>query len=187
MAPDSIWGNVFKRDEKKESRSIKALKNIPIFSNLESKELKELDKIMHRRIYSPREQIFRESEPGVGMYIILNGKVKILKEVTESSSETLAVLESGEFFGDLALLDESPRSASAVASEECEILGFFRPDLMNLLERKPKLGIKIVLNLARVVGERLRHSNEELQRLKKELEKYTELNECKGEETPKRE
>jgi CRP-like cAMP-binding protein len=66
----------------------------------------------------------------------------------------------------MALLDEDPRSASVIASVDSDIMGFFRPDFLDLIYRKPKLGIKVLLALARVIGERLRHSNELLTKIK---------------------
>jgi len=73
---------------------------------------------------------FWEGEPGVGMYIIKKGVLKIYKMSTDGKNEDLALLKDGDFFGELALLDDSPRSASAVAIEACHILGFFRPDFL---------------------------------------------------------
>ncbi|MCK4448175.1 MAG: cyclic nucleotide-binding domain-containing protein, partial [Candidatus Marinimicrobia bacterium] len=66
----------------------------------------------------------------------------------------------GDFFGELSLLDEEVRSASAIAKDHSTLLGFLRPDLFSLLERNPELGNKILLNLARVIGARLRKTNE---------------------------
>jgi CRP-like cAMP-binding protein len=71
----------------------------------------------------------------------------------------------------MALLDESPRSATAVANGETTLLGLFRPDLFNLIERKPRLGSKILLKLAQMIAERLRCHNIELQILRQKLEK----------------
>jgi CRP-like cAMP-binding protein len=88
--------------------------------------------------------------------------VNIVEENEQNAVKTLAVLKDGAFFGDLALLDEAPRSASAIADDSCDILGFFRPDFLDLLYRKPKLGIKILIALSRIIGERLRRTNEQL-------------------------
>ena len=66
------------------------------------------------------------------------------------------MLKNGEFFGELALLDESPRSATATAGEKTQILGFFRPDFLNLLSTEPKLGAKVLLKLSQILAMRLR-------------------------------
>jgi CRP/FNR family cyclic AMP-dependent transcriptional regulator len=100
------------------------------------------------------------------MYVIENGKIGIYKNFDDNSKEELAVLQSGEFFGEMALLDESARSATAVALDNTSVLGLFRHDLFNLINRKPKLGNKILLKLAQMLAERLRLSNDELQEVK---------------------
>ena len=81
-------------------------------------------------------------------------------------------LEHGDFFGEIALLDESPRTATAISLGDSKILGFYRTDLYELVERRPKLAIKIIVNLARVVSERLRHSNSQAQELREKLASY---------------
>jgi CRP-like cAMP-binding protein len=158
-----IWSNVFKlRSEgTRETQVTEILKKIPVFEDLTKRELGLIERILHRREYRKDEMIFREGEPGVGMYIIETGRVQIIQE---SGKRILAELTNGEFFGELALLDESPRSATANATEPCNILGFFQPDLFGLIERNPQLGVKIVIRLARSIGERLRRANEQLQK-----------------------
>ena len=69
---------------------------------------------------------------------------------------------SGDFFGELALLDEEPRSASAICTVHSRLIGFFRTDLLTLINRYPELGNKILLNLSRVLGERLRETNKNI-------------------------
>lgn len=156
-----IWGNsIFKR-KKKDDDILAILMQIPIFSDLNPREIDEVEKIMHRRVYKKEEPIIRMGDPGLGMYIVVKGTVEIIDEKNEKN-RSLAKLGNGSFFGDLALLDESPRSASAIASEDCDIIGFFRPDFLDLIYRKPKLGIKVLFALAKTIGERLRRTDEML-------------------------
>lgn len=158
-----LWSNVFKLRSHgtRETQITEILKKIPVFEELTTRELAAIERILHKREYRQDEMIFREGEPGVGMYIIVTGKVNIL---IEPGKKKLAELAEGEFFGELALLDESPRSATALAVLPSTILGFFQPDLFGLIERNPQLGVKIVLRLARSIGERLRRANEQLQK-----------------------
>ncbi|MBU0713094.1 cyclic nucleotide-binding domain-containing protein [bacterium] len=162
-----IWEAVESRKSKTADDIFKALKNVPIFSELNPREMNEIEKIIHRREYKKGEPIFRMGDPGLGMYIIIKGLVNIVEEDEAGNTTTLAVLKDGAFFGDLALLDEAPRSASAIADDDSDILGFFRPDFLDLLYRKSKLGIKILFSLAKIIGERLRRTNEQLAVLKK--------------------
>ena len=123
----------------------------------------KFERIAHHRYFEPNEHIFWEGEPGVGMYIIKKGVVKIYKMSTDGKNEDLAILKDGDFFGELSLLDDSPRSASAVAVEACHILGFFMPEFFSVLERKPRLGLKVTIKLAKIIGKRLRVTSTELQ------------------------
>lgn len=166
---DAFWGNIFKKKGDRVETTLMILKKVPLFQGMKNSALREFEKLMHRRRYEPDETIFFEGEPGVGMYIIEEGSVSIYREV-EGSREELVRLERGEFFGELALLDDSPRSASAVALEETHVLGLFHPDLMGLIDRKPRLGNQFLFHLALLIGDRLKHTNEELQALWTKLE-----------------
>ena len=154
----AIYQNYFKKGNDI-NPIIKLLENVPIFEDLTKKELSEVMRLTHERTYKKDEHVFKKLAPAEGMYVILDGGVLI----TDSDSETIfATLESGDFFGELALLDEEPRSASAISTMPSRLIGFFRTDLLTLMKRSPELGNKILLNLSRVLGERLRRTNQEL-------------------------
>jgi len=162
---DGFWGNIFRGGGKKESNDLSMLKVVPILDGLSRDELKEFERIVHHRHYKADENIFWEGEPGVGIYIIQEGAVRIYKTLPDGSDKELAILKNGDFFGEMALLDESPRSASAVALETSHILGLFRPEFFDILERKPRLGLDVTTKLAQMIGNRLRITNTELQSL----------------------
>jgi len=154
----AIYQNYFKKGNDV-NPIIQVLKNVPIFEHLTAKELSEVVRLIHERTYKKDEHVFKKLAPAEGMYVILDGGVLI----TDSDSETIfATLESGDFFGELALLDEEPRSASAISTMPSRLIGFFRTDLLTLMKRSPELGNKILLNLSRILGERLRRTNQEL-------------------------
>lgn len=154
----SLYENFFKNKESSDP-VLQVLGQVPIFENLTPKELKDLARLTHERFYKANEPVFKKLAPSEGMYVILKGTVEIKDP---DSNTTFATLGSGDFFGELALLDEEPRSAMAVATEASELVGFFRTDLLTLMKRGPELGNKILLNLSRVLGERLRRTNLEL-------------------------
>ena len=154
----SLYENFFKNKESSDP-VLQVLGQVPIFENLTPKELKDLTQLTHERSYKANEPVFKKLAPGEGMYVILKGTVEIKDP---DSNTTFATLGSGDFFGELALLDEEPRSAMAVATEASDLVGFFRTDLLTLMTRDPELGNKILLNLSRVLGERLRRTNLEL-------------------------
>ena len=154
----AIYQNYFKKGNDV-NPIIQVLGNVPIFEHLTAKELSEVVRLTHERTYKKDEHVFKKLAPAEGMYVILDGGVLI----TDSDSETIfATLESGDFFGELALLDEEPRSASAISTMPSRLIGFFRTDLLTLMKRSPELGNKILLNLSRILGERLRRTNQEL-------------------------
>ena len=157
---DVFWKNIVKK--RRESDNLRSLlRRTPLFSNLTDRELEKVERIVHSRTYSDQEIIFRQGDLGVGMYVIKSGGVDIVHDV-EGVSRGLAHLEADDFFGEIALLDEAPRSASALACGITEAIGFFRPDLLDLVERAPRLGVKILLNLAQLISIRLREANEAL-------------------------
>ena len=166
---DRFWSNIFKERDETTRTVTDRLRSVPLFKTLDNKELRAVAHIMHIRTYKPGETVFYQDEPGVGMYVVEEGRVHIKMNIPNKSPSTLAELEEGDFFGELALLDESPRSADAVSQTDSVLIGFFRPDLMALLDREPRLGGKIVLELTRIVGIRLRNSNTELQDIKQRL------------------
>ncbi|MFI5252023.1 MAG: cyclic nucleotide-binding domain-containing protein [Bacteroidota bacterium] len=155
---DNFWSNAKKKDKVGGIKEL--LRNIPLFEQLTDRELTGIQRILHERRYKAGEEIFRQGEPGIAMYIIETGGVLIKVGGTD---KVLAALHDGEFFGELALLDDSPRSASAVASAETKIFAFSQPDLFGVMERNPQLGLKIILALARIIGERLKRMNSQLQ------------------------
>lgn len=168
---NSYWENIFEKTGKVQIKHSMILKKVPIFSDLKKSEVREFERIIHQRHYKNEEVVFYEGEPGLGMYMIQSGTITIFKDYNSKTKEELATLQSGDFCGEMALLDESPRSATAVACGDLTLLGLFRPDLFNLIERKPRLGNKILLKLSQMIAERLRHNNVELQSLKQKLEK----------------
>ncbi len=164
---NAFWTNIFNRWNTTENETVLTLKQVPVFRGLTKREYREVEKLIHERTYKPEETVFKENAPGEGMYIILSGKVEICMNGSDPNKNILAELGNGEFFGELSLLDDDIRSATAVSVDHSRLLGFFRPDLFSLLERNPELGNKLLLNLARVIGKRLRKTNDLLTNLQK--------------------
>lgn len=171
MDEDTMWGNIFKKKQKTEKSIFNVLSNIPIFRDLNKKELQSIERILHRRLYKPEEVIIHEGDPGVGMYIIDEGHVNI---TVGKEKKLLAVLSNGDFFGEIALLSETPRTATATAVVDTKMLGFFQSDLFGLLERNPRMGNKILHRLAQMIADRLRFSNVENQQLKEKINQLEE-------------
>jgi CRP/FNR family cyclic AMP-dependent transcriptional regulator len=169
MAIDPYWGNIFKRKSDQEKSDLEVLSQIPLFEGMSGKDLYTITHFLHERTFSENEKVMEEGKTGLGLYIILQGRVDIILG-DDDQEKTLAILGPGEFFGEMALLQEAPRSASAIAREECRTYGMFQPDLFSIIESKPKLGNKILLILSRMIAERLRYSNQENHLLRKKIE-----------------
>src|SRR4029078_8192835 len=113
---------------------IQFLKTVPFFDRLSNRQLKTVSDIMFERSYDSDESIFEEGQPGAALFLILDGKIAI-EIYRETSTTRLAVLESGAFFGEMALLDDTPRSANARALEPTQTLALYRKDLNDLAPR----------------------------------------------------
>jgi len=166
---NALWNNIFKNWQNNESQTTITLKNVPVFQDLNPKELQKLEQWLHKRTYQPGESVFKRHAPGEGMYIILSGSVEIFLERPDADDKVLATLKEGEFFGEIALLDREERSASARAGIPTVLLVFAQPDLLSLIDQAPILGNKILKNLAKVIGARLRQTNENLAKLQQTI------------------
>jgi CRP-like cAMP-binding protein len=141
---------------------IQFLKTVPFFDRLSNRQLKTVSDIMFERSYDTDESIFEEGQPGAALFLILDGKIAI-EIYRETSTTRLAVLESGAFFGEMALLDDTPRSANARALEPTQTLALYRNDLNDLAHRDAKTACQIFRSLAGTIGDRLRLTNELVQ------------------------
>jgi CRP/FNR family cyclic AMP-dependent transcriptional regulator len=141
---------------------IQFLKIVPFFDRLSNRQLKNVSDIMFERTYDTDESIFEEGQPGAALFLILDGRVAI-EIYRETSTTRLAVLESGAFFGEMALLDDSPRSANARVLERTRTLALYRNDLNDLVHRDAKTACQIYRSLAGTIGDRLRLTNELVQ------------------------
>ena len=131
------------------------LKESPLFASLTPLELKIVDGLLHERHYLADEIIFDEGEEGQALYLVMSGRVLISRTMA-GSREVVTELSAGAFFGDMALLDDSPRNAQTRALDNCELAVFFRADFMGLMETDAVIGYKLSLALARHIGGRLR-------------------------------
>jgi CRP-like cAMP-binding protein len=182
---NALWRNLFSQRVIREGTIEEVLSKVPAFANLAPRELKEVAAIVHKREYRSGEPVFYQGDPGLGMYIVKDGEVSIVIQGKDGNERELAIFGDGDFFGELALLDESPRSANAVCKTECTLIGFFRPDLFELIEKNTTLGIKIVLKLAEIVAQRLRHTDKELSKVKSQLERLQAQEERDSHESEK--
>lgn len=174
-----LWDNLF-RKKKRNDDTRSALRENFLFQDLTDREIRFIENIVHVRRYHAGEMIFRQGEVGVGMYIILNGRVEIYVTDREALSEEhkeifITQLTTNDFFGELSLVEENGRrTASATAREETTLIGFFKPDLVEILARNPDAGIKITFRLAEILGRRLKETTDKVSELRQALKDLRE-------------
>ncbi len=133
---------------------VNMLKNVPFFAGLSEQELSSLAKCLVRRTFAKGVIVFYKDSPGRTLYIIESGKVRIFV-LSESGREiSVNVYGPGDVFGELALLDDLPRSAGAVVVERATVLTLHRDDFLWHLERYPRMARSII----EVLSARLRYT-----------------------------
>lgn len=124
------------------------LANIPLFEGLSNSDLDIVAQRVRPRRYKDNDTIFHKDDPGVALYVIVEGKVKIHNETPDGQDCIITIFTEGEFFGDLAMVDGGPRSADATTMEPTELLMLTRDDLMDILDRYPRITRCLLVTIA---------------------------------------
>ncbi len=145
-----------------EDKSISGLKGSSLFSYFSVEEFEMVAGMVRRKQYKKGELIFREGEEGEELFLVEEGKVAISKPVQGNLEQVLAHLGPGDHFGEMAILEKIPRTASASAEENCLLLVISEDDLLRMMEEHPKAAAKIMFNLLRTFSARLKATNEQV-------------------------
>ena len=132
------------------------------FKDFDKDDIAALNAICAEEKFNKDDMIFQEEAPGDRMHIIKSGAVKIVKKVKDKEN-TIVVLNPGEFFGEMALLDGMPRSAGAKAGDAVAILTITRAHYSALRDKAPKAALKLMDILVNVLSNRLRQTNKNLE------------------------
>ncbi len=141
---------------------IDLLKKINLFASLTADELEEIQKICLKERIAKDTVIFKEGDAGDRCYIITAGEVRISKFIPNIGEEALAVLKTGDYFGEMALIDNFPRSAHAIANTDLDVLAITKTDLDKVLIRDREMGYKLLWAFTRTLSKRLRETNEKM-------------------------
>jgi CRP/FNR family cyclic AMP-dependent transcriptional regulator len=172
-----LWdNNLIKKFTSKQLTIFDALKNNLFFNELSKSEIKQVAKIAYEREFQADEYVFKTGQPGAAMFIILEGEVRIVREDENNTELEITRLKNNDTLGELALLDNSPRSASAIATKQTKMIAIFREDLNDFIHSNPELGAKILRKLAIITGYRLRLTNDLLIQKEEELKHCLEKN-----------
>ena len=137
------------------------LRTVPIFSELSDEDISSLAHLALRKRYPKDTVVFFENEEGDFFFTILEGRIKVTILGDDGREVILSVLGPGDFFGEMALLDNEPRSATAIAVEESELLSLHRNDFQSVLNDNRS----ITSALIRVLSARLRRANHQISTL----------------------
>jgi CRP/FNR family transcriptional regulator/CRP/FNR family cyclic AMP-dependent transcriptional regulator len=132
------------------------IKQVPLFAGLADEDIRELMALAKRRTFRSGEVIFHREDPGLVLYVIKEGKVKISLISPEGQEISLVVFGKGECFGEFAILDGLTRSADAVAMEKVECYTLQRSDFHQAIMKNPKIAIQVM----EVLSKRLRSTDQ---------------------------
>lgn len=145
-------------------KSIAALKELSLFSGFTDNGLKEFQKIFRSSSFGSGDTIFREGAEGTTFFVIVSGEVAIEKRLDKAGKrfQKLASMNRGDFFGEMAVLENQPRYAQARAIGDTELFELERPRLMEFIKRCPEDGSGLLIEIILVILKRLRHTSDEL-------------------------
>jgi CRP-like cAMP-binding protein len=128
--------------------AIESLRRCALFEGCDAATLEGVARQLRRRRFRRNEVIFHQGDPGDALHVVASGAIKIVLPSAEGDEAIIATLRPGDFFGELAILDGAPRSATAVALETCETLALPRVTFHELLDRDPGLRDALLGGLA---------------------------------------
>ena len=138
----------------------KSLKDLSLFSSLNDDEMQAVANICKTRTIAVNELVFESGAQGDDLFVVLNGCIKIYTQITENVNKTLITLREGGLFGELAVISEDYRSASAMALEKTELISIKRDNFEKLMEDNPAVGKKILNIFIRIIADRLKNTTE---------------------------
>ncbi|PIP01500.1 MAG: cyclic nucleotide-binding domain-containing protein [Zetaproteobacteria bacterium CG12_big_fil_rev_8_21_14_0_65_54_13] len=152
-----IWSRPFrKRPEWVEEATRLCLEHC-LFEGIAERSIQHIVSHMHPRDYQRDEVIFEMAHAGASAMLILSGEVLIMADTVE-----LTRLHQGDIFGEVALATALPRTAQAIAAEDCRLVFFLRSDLDEWIERRPREASRFLINLSTMLAERLMERNLEM-------------------------
>jgi len=150
------------------AKKVEMLKKIPLFKNFDYQEITKVLEVIEVHKWEENELILEEGFLGEEMYIILSGKVEVTK-----SGIKVAELTPGNFFGELSLIDKTPRSASIRSLAKTKMMVIHRKPLFSVLKKESRVAMKLFWALLQTMSKRLRITDEEIARLKEQSENIT--------------
>jgi CRP/FNR family cyclic AMP-dependent transcriptional regulator len=129
------------------------LRNVPLFSGLPEGQLALLTRVVGRKAYPRNTTIIAAGDPTDALYIVISGRLKVMMSDDEGREVILAILGSGEFFGEMGLIDDAPRSATVIAIEPCELLTINKVDFKKCLAENFDIAVAVMKGLVKRLRE----------------------------------
>lgn len=136
---------------------IELLRDSDVFSTLSDDELFQIEKITTERNYDKESIILEENLYNIGLFIVIKGSVQLIKE-----NKLITTLCNGDCFGEIALFDQAPHSCTVKSSDESVLLEIKKSDFDEFIEKDPKIGLKILKQILKILSFRLRQTNEQV-------------------------
>ncbi len=144
---------------------VEALKSLPLFKDLTPAELANVVSLFFEKNYSKNSTLFVEGMTGEILYVIKKGSVNIIKKLPNNQEAVLATLNEGEFLGEMSLIDNRPRTATAKVAEESILLVMTKKAFNTMIEKYPAVALKVLLVFLRIANDRLRKANESIKQV----------------------
>lgn len=145
--------------------NVEELKSVPVFSDLTDAEAGKILKNVELKSYGKEDIIFSEGDPADYFHIIKTGRVKIAKKIDDKKMKTLTLLDEGNFFGEIALIDSGKRSASALAATDCELYEIDGIAFREMIESESQTVAKVLRAILKEISNRIRSTNEQFKDL----------------------
>jgi CRP-like cAMP-binding protein len=143
------------------------LRSLTIFRDLDKKELEIIQKHIFEQNVKKDSMLFMEDMPGEFLYIIMSGRVEIIKETIDKEKIVLASMGANEIIGEMSLIDSQPRSATGVTSEDSVLLVMNKQNFDEMLKSDPRIAAKLLIGLLKTVSGRLRIMDKKIEGIKK--------------------
>ena len=144
---------------------VESLKPLPLFKELTPAELANLASLFFEKVYSKNSTLFVEGMTGEILYVIKKGSVQITKKTASGAEAVLATLRDGEFLGEMSLIDNRPRTATARVAEESSLLVMTNKAFNTMMEKYPQVSLKVLMVFLKIANERLRKANESIKQV----------------------
>ena len=156
----SFFESFFKDPEFERKRAF--LRGVILFKDIPHREMGRLTEALFEKTYQEGQVLFEEGDIGRALFIVETGSVELAKRGRDGQDQQLAVAQPGDFFGEMALLEEQPRSATARALEESKVSLLYKTKFDALLLARPRAAVPVLRRLAQLLSARVRLASEKL-------------------------